>query len=176
MGMTDYPYTITERTSVTRTLNVFIPYPDEDEGGGWSYNATSDHDNVSIEFMGYFPRKHLPTLIELLETAAREDKNRNEEYGSPSFNYDTYEKEEEEQFRADADERKLPVIGIAPEDFWICNGASIRKDLRDIATITLMRASNRYVALNIGYPNLSFNTHELEAVTALLKNFLPEED
>lgn len=165
-------FTLRERSTTTRHVSVFIPYPEEDEGGGWSYTATADSDNVHIEFAGHVRIKHLPTLIELLELAAKEDTTRNEEFGSQTFDFTTYEKGEEEEYQNDLEERKLPVIGIVPEDFWIANGASVDKTQRSISTITLMRASNRYVVLEIGYPNLSFNAHELEGVTALLKEFV----
>lgn len=177
--MTDYPYTIRERSITTREVTVFIPYPaemGEDDGGGWAYTATADHDRVSIDFMGDMRRKLLPTLINLMEIAAKEDKNRNEEFGSPSFGFNSYDRDELEEFEDAIEELKTPVIGLPAEDSWIINGASVDRNLRHVSTITLMRASNRYIVLEIGHPRLSFNAHELEAVTALLKEFLPKEE
>jgi hypothetical protein len=166
-------FTLRERSTTTRHVTVFIPYPDEEsEGGGWSYTATADSDSIYIDFMGNFRLKHLPALIQLLELAAKEDTTRNEEFGSPSFDFTTYEKDEAELFESDAEERKLPVIGLVPEDSWIANGVSVDREQRSLSTITLMRASNRYIALEIGHPKLSFNAHELEATTALLKEFV----
>jgi hypothetical protein len=173
-------FTLRERSTTTRHVTVFIPYPaemlEDGDGGGWSYTATADHHNVSIEFMGNMRRKLLPTLINLMEIAAKEDKNRNEEFGSPSFGFESYDRDELEEFEDRIEELKTPTIGLPTEDFWIINGASVDRNLRHISTITLMRASNRYVVLEIGNPQLSFNAHELEAVTALLKEFLPEEE
>lgn len=170
-------FTLNERSTTTRHVTVFIPYPDEmqeegESGAGWSYTATSDHDNIHIDFMGNFPLKHLPTLIQLLELAVEKDTTRNEEFGSPSFDFTTYYKEEEEEFKADSIERKIPVIGMVPEDIWIANAGSVNEEQKSIAAITVMRASNRYVVLEIGFPRLSFNAHELEAVIALLKEFV----
>ena len=167
-------FKLTEHTTVTRKINCFIPDPASEDGGGWSYISSSDHDNVYIEFMGNFRIKHLPTLINLLEIAAQEDTSRMTEYGSPCFGFSTYERDELDEFEADIEDQKMPTIGMVPEDFWISNGTSIDRQQRSISTITLIRASNRYMVLEIGNPCLSFNAYELEAVTALLKEFLPE--
>jgi hypothetical protein len=169
-------FTLRERSTTTRHITVFIPYPDDDEGGGWSYTATSDRDNVYIEFMGNCRIKHLPTLINLLEITAEKDTTRMTEYGSPSFDFTTFEQDELEEFEASIEEQKTPTIGLVPSDTWIINGASIDRNQRSISAITVMRASNRYVVLEIGNPALSFNAHELEAAIALLKKFLPAED
>lgn len=172
-------FKLTERKTVTRSVNVFIPYPkdmlEDGDSGGWSYTATSDHDNVYIDFMGNFRLKHLSTLINLMEIAVKEDMNRNEEFGSPSFDFTTYERDELDEFELDIEDRKLPTIDLVPEDIWIINGVSVDRNQRSLSAITLMRASNRYVVLEIGSPSLSFNAHELEAVIALLKEFLPED-
>lgn len=172
-------YKLREHSITTRKVTVFIPYPEEmreegDEGAGWAYTATANHDAVSIEFMGDMRRKHLPTLINLMEIAAKEDTNRNEEFGSPTLEFMTFERDAMEEFEDTIEDLKTPSIGLPAEDIWIINGVSVDRNQRSISTITLMRASNRYVVLEFGNPQLSFNAHELEAVTALLKEFLPE--
>lgn len=171
--MTDF--SITERTISTRKVNCFIPYPDDNEGGGWSYNASiTDFDNLTIDHIGNIPLKHLIASVSVMETAIREDKNRMEEYGSISFDFLTYE--EEAVFRKEVEEFKNPIVGMDANDFWICNGATISEDQKSISTITLLRASNRYLLMQYGYPMLSFDAHELEAITSLLKRFLPESE
>lgn len=171
-------FTLREHSITTRQVTVFIPYPEDmsDEGGGWAYTATTDHENVSIDFMGSIRNKFVPTLIELLETAIREDTTRNDEFGSPTFDFVTYDKDEEDEFQTAMEDEKLPTVGMVPEDIWIANGSSVDKQQRSISTITLMRASNRYVVLEIGYPRLSFNAHEIEAVAALFKEIITNKE
>ena len=165
-------FTINERTITNRVVNCFIPYPDDEEGGGWNYKATTDGDVLYVDFLGNVRLKHLPTLVNLLETAIKEDINRAEEYGSITFDYTTYYGDEE-GFEAAFQESKAPVVGMNPDDFWICNGYTVDHQQKSISTITLLRASSRYIALEFGNPMISFDFQELEGITALLKKFLP---
>ena len=167
------PFTITERVTSNRILNCFIPDPNDNSGGGWSYKATSDGEQVTVEYIGSVRLKHLPTLVSLLDIAIKEDNNRAEEYDSITFDFLSYESPE--HFEEGLEEFNTPVVGMNANDFWICSGPSVDRVQKSITTLTLLRASNRYIAMEYGHPMMSFDFHELEAVTALLKRFLTQD-
>lgn len=181
--MTDN-FKLTKRTVTNTQYNVFIPDPASDEGGGWSYVAQSDGDIVSIESMGSLRVKHLPALITLLECAVKEDTSRSLPSEdrvalSPSFyTYRNFEDEvaEEAEWKNDKAIYATPDGGAIPDDFWMGTGYSFDDEQRSLSVLNLVRVVDRYAALEIGFPTISFHSHELEAVIALLKNFLPDSE
>lgn len=172
-------YTITEKVITQRSVTCYIPFQGEEQeedgsAGGSFYTATSDYDNVVIDYLGKVRLERLPAIVELLEAAISEDTQRAEELGS--HNLGMYQYDTEEEFR-EAVEEDVPLRVIKPklEDMWMGSTGYAHETVKMVTSYTLMRYSNLYTLFEGPYTLFSFSYYELEGVTSLLKEFLPRE-
>lgn len=166
--MSDFKITVKEK--ITPVISCFIPYPQDDDGGGWSYTATIEADTILLD-SGRLRIDYLDSVLLLLDEAVKTDTKRSEEFGSPALSFMSYfDEEDDEEFQADIERlENKAVSGINPEDVWISSTGVVDRKWKTIATITLLRAGSRYIVMESGSPSLSFDCWEIEGLTALLR-------
>lgn len=169
-------YEITEKVVAQRSVRCYIPTPSDEEGseGGNFYTATSDFDHVTIDYLGKVRLERIPTVVELLESAIREDTQRAEDYGSHGLGI--YLSETDEEFRESVkDDVPFAVIEPNLKDLWMGTNGYAQENIKFITTYTLMRYSNLYTLFEGPYTLFNFSYYELEGLAALLKEFLPQD-
>lgn len=160
-------YKLRENVTEMKTFSVFIQDPRESEGVGWSYSARESDDFISLDWAGSIRKQYLPTVIQLLTFVAEKDVDR---HNRPVFNIGNMVYDTDEELADDVvDSYSEPAVGVDLHEMFIITTAHVEPKRRQVTTITVNRITDNYHVFVGSSHTLTFQSWEIEGVTALLQ-------